>query len=386
MADLLINNPPMPKKDVKTNLLDHSEVKVRLLGEYLTRYLSVIANLEYNQKIRIYDLFCGNGRYDDGGEGSPLIIAKTIHAVYTSGVIKGPFPKIDCYFNDLDKEKVANVRQEIGALKLDKNAFGNIGYSSNDYQEEVKRLIALLPTIKNEKVFIFIDPYGYKHIKARDIASLLKNKNAEVLLFLPTQFMYRFDQEGTPESLKDFIDELVPYKDWKETDSIWGFINQLKEAFREYLGSKFFVDTFTIQKDPRTVFCLFFFSSHIKGFEKMLEAKWQIDNEQGKGWEYDAQPSLFAAIKTNSLAEKLTEYLRAGKANGALYYFTLHSGFLPKHTNEVLTAWQDQGQLAVTLADGKPARKKAFYISYDNYRDEPEKVNIKTKYPWHNPT
>ncbi len=369
----------MAKKDVKANLLEHSEVKVRLLGEYLTRYLSVIANLEYNQKIRIYDLFCGKGRYDDGGEGSPLIIAKAIDALYKSGVIRGQFPEINCYFNDLDGEKVANVEKEVDALNLDKEAFGIIEYSSNDYQEEMDKLVALLPAIKNEKVFIFIDPYGYKHIRASDIASLLKNKNAEVLLFLPTQFMYRFDQEGTPESLKDFIEELVPYKDWKETDSIWGFINQLKDAFRDYLGGNFCVDTFTIQKDPRTVFCLFFFSSHIRGFEKMLEAKWQIDNEEGKGWEYDAQPSLFVALKTNPLAEKLKEYLKKGRSNGEVYSFTLHSGFLPKHTNEILTTWQRQGVLDVILTDGNPARKKAFYISYDNYKEDPRKVIIKTK-------
>jgi three-Cys-motif partner protein len=369
----------MVKKDIKTNLLENSQVKVRLLGEYLTRYLSVIANLGYNEKIGIYDLFCGNGRYDDGGEGSPLIIAKAIHELYKSSVIKGQFPQIDCYFNDLDKDKVANVKKEIQALDLNKNAFGNIHYSSNDYQKEVKKLVALLPTKKNEKVFIFIDPYGYKHIRASEIASLLKNKNTEVLLFLPTQFMYRFDQEGTPESLKDFIEELVPYREWKETDSIWGFINQLKDAFRDYLADNFFVDTFTIQKDSRTVFCLFFFSSHIRGFEKMLEAKWQIDNEEGKGWEYDAQPSLFAVLKTNPLAEKLKEYLKEGRTNGEVYSFTLHSGFLPKHTNEILTAWQDQGVLDVILPDGKPARKKAFYISYDNYRDEPQKITIKTK-------
>jgi three-Cys-motif partner protein len=369
----------MAKKDVKSNLLEHSEVKVRLLGEYLTRYLSVISNLEYNQKIRIYDLFCGNGRYDDGGEGSPLIIVKAIDTLYKSGVIKGQFPKIDCYFNDLDKSKVENVQKEIEALNLDKNAFGTISYASNDYLEEVNKLVTLLPTIKNEKVFIFIDPYGYKHIRTSDLANLLKNKNAEVLLFLPTQFMYRFDKEGTPESLKDFIDELVPYKDWKATDSIWEFINQLKEAFRAYLGTSFFVDTFTIQKDPHTVFCLFFFSSHIRGFEKMLEAKWQIDNEEGKGWEYDAQPSLFASFKTNPLAEKLMELLKESKTNAQVYNFTLHSGFLPKHTNEVLTALQNQDKLNVTLEGGKDARKKSFYISYDNYRDNPKKVNIKTK-------
>ncbi len=35
----------MAKKNVKINLLDHSEAKVRLLGEYLKRYFNIICNI-----------------------------------------------------------------------------------------------------------------------------------------------------------------------------------------------------------------------------------------------------------------------------------------------------------------------------------------------------
>jgi hypothetical protein len=41
----------MTKVDVKRNLLEHSEVKVRLLGEYLKRYLNIISNDGYTEKI-----------------------------------------------------------------------------------------------------------------------------------------------------------------------------------------------------------------------------------------------------------------------------------------------------------------------------------------------
>ena len=49
----------MKKKDVKRNLLNHSEIKIRLLREYLKRYLNIIANDGYTERIKIYDLFCG---------------------------------------------------------------------------------------------------------------------------------------------------------------------------------------------------------------------------------------------------------------------------------------------------------------------------------------
>jgi len=76
--------------------------------------------------------------------------------------------------------------------------------------------------------------------------------------------MYRFNSKGTPEALKKFIDEVVDIKEWRPSSSVWDFIAQLKSGFRSYLGPTYFVDTFTIQKDPNTVFCMFFFSSHIR--------------------------------------------------------------------------------------------------------------------------
>src|SRR5450631_900733 len=107
----------MHKKDVKTNLLDHSEIKVRLLGLYLKRYLATISNTPYNEKIRVYDLFCGEGVYQNGGEGSPLVILREIKALKESGVIKGGMPPIDCQFNDLDPKKIEKVKTAVREKK-----------------------------------------------------------------------------------------------------------------------------------------------------------------------------------------------------------------------------------------------------------------------------
>jgi hypothetical protein len=47
---------------------------VKLLGEYLKRFLNIIANDGFTNQINVFDLFCGEGIYEDGGEGSPLVI------------------------------------------------------------------------------------------------------------------------------------------------------------------------------------------------------------------------------------------------------------------------------------------------------------------------
>jgi len=371
----------MPKKDVKTNLLNHSEAKVRLLGEYLKRYLNIICNDGYTKRIKIYDLFCGEGLYENGGEGSPLVAMRLVKEVLSNSNKFSRTPKIDCYFNDIDVSKVIKVEQALKEKSLFNPEFGEITFSTKDYQIQYIKLFEDVPKLKEQKAFIFIDPYEYKHIKASHIKNLMLNGNSEVLLWLPTQFMYRFANNGTPEALKDFITEIIPnFSEWRP-GNVWNFISELKLGFQNFLGKNFFVDTFTIQKDTNTVFCLFFFTSHIKGFEKMLEAKWEIDIEFGKGWDYAGNtPSLFHAYKTNPLETKLREYLKGKKRNNVeVYEFTLRQGFLPKHTYEVFSNWQTNGELLVLKASGEKARKKSFYISYNYFKINDQKVNFTLK-------
>ncbi len=370
----------MDNKDSKTNLFEHSQAKVRLLGEYLKRYLNIIANSGYTKRIKIYDLFCGEGVYENGGEGSPLVIMRAVKDLHFTNVAKSKqIPLIDCSFNDIDTSKVEKVKQAIKNKSLYYPEFGSIEYNTLDYQEEVERLISELAKLQDQKVFLFIDPYKYKHIQASHIKNLLTNGNTEVLLFLPTQFMYRFDSNGTPKCLKDFIEELVEYKNWKDNDSVWQFIEQLKDSFKKYLGENYFVDTFTIQKEANTVYCLFFFCPHIKGFEKMLETKWEIDSEQGKGWDYTGQQDLFHE-KTNALEDKLKTFLISDKRyNGDVYEFTLRAGFLPKHTNEIFYNWSRLGILEVLADQGGKVRMGSFYITYRCFRDENKKVYFRLK-------
>jgi len=367
----------MSNKDVKKNLLNHSEAKVRLLGEYINSYLNIICNDGYTKEIDIYDLFCGEGVYENEGEGSPLVIMRAVKDVHFINVAKSSStPKINCFFNDIDSEKVAKVKTAISEKSLYYERFGKLYFTSIDYKEYLTQLNQATKNLKYRKAFIFIDPYEYKHIKISHIKKLMANNKSEVLLWLPTQFMYRFETNGTPLALKDFIEEIVPYKDWKSSDSVWNFINEMKNGFQSALGKKYFVDNFTIQKDKNTVFCLFFFTSHIKGFEKMLEAKWKIDTEQGKGWNYTGnQPTLFYNHKTNPLEEVLIISLKdSPKTNGEIYEFTLRNGFLPKHTNEIFYNWQKSGNLDVKLQNGEKVRKRSFYISYNYFKNNFSKV------------
>lgn len=372
----------MATKESQVNLFDHSEIKVKLLKLYLEGYLSIIGLSKHFKDVHIYDMFCSEGRYDDGGEGSPLIILKTIKTILedpkTGHQISSKF---NCQFNDIDLNKTGKLSQIISDEGLHESRMGNLVISNIDYKQLIGQVQEKVKTLKSDKCFTFIDPYGYKDISVTDIEKLLIGNKTEVLLFLPTHFMYRFSNKGTPESLKKFIDELIPNDQLSQEGGGIGFIDSLKDAFRKKLGDQHFVDSFIISRDTNQFFCLFFFTSHIYGFHKMLESKWKIDEEDGRGWTQSQEvPGLFDQAEkiaiTYTLEKKLKEFLTDSRSNSEVYEFTLRLGHLPTHSNELLKKWQENGLLNVSTTTGEKVRKGSFYLNYPDYDKNPNKVSM----------
>lgn len=362
------------KRDSKKYLFEHSQAKVTLLEKYLQKYLNIISHDGYTEKISLCDLFCGEGIYDNGGVGSPIVTLQVVKNLFYQMKSKDQsLLPIDIIFNDIDAEKIEKLKSVITDMKLHYSEMGNLKLFTENYQELLPKVQEFVTSLRNQKAFIFIDPYGYREIRASHIKDLLLSGKAEVLLFLPTQFMYRFDENGTPQALIEIVEELTDGKSWSGSKSVYHFIEKFTFALREFLGTNYFVDTFTIQKDANTVFCLFFFSSHIRGFEKMLETKWELDEEEGRGFRFERTGNLFLDEKTLEFQSKLEEYLREFRTNAELYFFTLSNGFLPKHINTILK--QLESDEKITSEEKK--RKNAFYVNYENYRDNPERIKIK---------
>ena len=132
-------------------------------------------------------------------------------------------------------------------------------------------------------------------------------------------------------------------------------------------------------------FALFFFTSHIKGFHAMMEAKWDLDEEQGRGFSYTPpMGGLFGTSQktadTNPLAKLLEKFLSEERTSGEIYEFTLLQGYLPKHANDILRSFEDGERLTFNTLEGKKKRKGAFYLTYKNYREEQQgKIILTTK-------
>lgn len=132
-----------------------SFIKDDILDWYLTPYIEKI--LHTNKPLLLVDCFAGKGKFDDGNDGSPLIIAKKIKRIIDIGKhskIRGVF-----------------IEKKYGKyLKDNLNLYDNCQVIEGTFEDNFERV---LKPNANENLFIYVDPYG---IKALDFNRFLKLK------------------------------------------------------------------------------------------------------------------------------------------------------------------------------------------------------------------
>jgi len=369
----------MKTANPKTNLLEHSEAKINLYGRYLSVYLNILHRAKFVKRIFVFDLFCGEGIYENDIKGSPIIALDCIKNHYFAN--QNSCPDMAIWFNDngmseIDSgaHKVDRVKKISSTMFVPQNA--KIEFYKDDYEKILPRAIDLVTRTDGAKGLFFIDPFGYKAIKPDDIRRILQSGKTEVFLWLPIAHMYRFAdsalRSGFPgsEPLKIFLTELFG-KAIPSFKSPHDFIEQLKGRFRAYLKDlNTFVDTFILERDASNVYCMFFFTRNVRGYEKMLEAKWSIDPDRGRGHSIEKTISLFDETELSGYPAKLLAFLESSdfRTNSELYAFGLENGFLPKHTKGVLDRWKKMGKpiFEVVGLDHKPVR--GYYLEYNSDR------------------
>lgn len=53
-----------------------SRVKASIVSEYFPKFCNIIINKHRPQNLRYIDLFAGPGKYEDGNESTPLLVAR----------------------------------------------------------------------------------------------------------------------------------------------------------------------------------------------------------------------------------------------------------------------------------------------------------------------
>lgn len=376
-------------------MLAHSRAKVEFYEKYLERYLPILSLSKFVSIINIYDVFCGRGVYENGGEGSPVRALKAIVDA------KKKFPSntyVTLRLNDIDEQNIESVKQYIEQKVPDYKQYCDVKFASVDAESLLGKMSVWLAATKNdERNLLFIDPYGYKTIHKDTIDGLMRNGKTEIILFLPVSFMHRFKGYALDADVEtiaplrrfteDFFPEGHPVRNVEEEMNVHEYINCLKDAFS--YGGKYYTASYQIEREKGKFFALFFITSNLLGFEKILEVKWDLDEEDGNGFvlsKISTQPSLFddyfAEQKKNEHSYKLggflMDFLKEPRTNGELYEFVLERGYMCKHATDILKQLQDDGLLdVIDMTTGKPARKGAYYLKYEAVKNP--KVSFRLK-------
>jgi three-Cys-motif partner protein len=199
------------EKDVKTNILPHTQAKLDLYKGYLEHYLRVLCQSEHCNKINLFDIYCGVGIYDDGKMGSPLLAIDCIKKIRTEmSKNDKSTTSISLLVNDKDVQKIENLKDKIKFQDIDNFNIEYYNKDANEMLDIVTNFIIKYP--KDNRNLIFIDPYGYSDINKEKVINLLRNNCTEIILFLPVMQMYRFTEiaflhEEKPhyENLRKFI-------------------------------------------------------------------------------------------------------------------------------------------------------------------------------------
>ena len=375
----------MAKKiNVKNTLQIHSQAKLEFYAKYLSRYLRILCLAKHIKRINIYDVFCGIGIYDDGGKGSPIVAFDAIKDL-VSEKFKNTDTQISLVVNDKEQQKIERVKNYIESMNQNFCDVRYYNYNIEQMFQIVQQEVSI--TVKDTRNLIFIDPYGYKNIKKEILYQLMVNEKTEIILFLPISHMHRFTQKAIIdeetvqyEPLRAFVNSFFndSHPMVREQLPAMKYIQFITEALK--YDNRFYTTSYYIERDTSNYFALFFMSSHIFGFEKILEVKWQLDEEAGRGFKIPSmQQGLFDDFFAKETKEKsaaklesiLFNLLSEPKTNRQLYEETLKHEFLPKHTTAIFEKWQLSNPKfrVYDIKTGKEARKRSFYISWENYRD-----------------
>jgi len=361
------------KKDVKKNILPHTQAKLDLFKGYLEHYLRILCHAECFQ-INIFDIFCGAGVYDDGKKGSPLLALDCINKI-NDEIINNKV-RITLTVNDFDGRKVENVKQNINTQTINNCKVEYYNEDANTMFDIVASKVNSFP--KNNRNLVFIDPYGYSTINKDKITNLLENKHTEIILFLPVMQMYRFTQKALQdeesakyEPLRNFINSFFNNNTEINNNSIFEYILSIKQVLS--INDIYYTCSHYIEREKGNYYALFFIGSNIYGLEKMLETKWKLAPVSGRGFNQQKGIGFFdeefqEIDKTRRLSNLESIILQTINKksvldNNDLYELSLKNEFLPKHANQALKNLLKRNKIQVDKQTG-------YGIEYKNWKNK----------------
>lgn len=164
------------------NLKIWSKRKHRLLEKYLPPFSAKVASTTINREVYCVDGFAGAAKYDDGSEGSPVLMAKFSH--------------ICSRWSKPINLRIINVEPEM-------NTFNSLedrtrGWKSTGVVENINArfdevVSTILTKVGTAPTLFFIDPFGPTDVRFSHLIPILQRNSAitELIINFDTDGLYR---------------------------------------------------------------------------------------------------------------------------------------------------------------------------------------------------
>jgi len=188
-----------------------SKIKDKVIGDYLVPYLRKVSKLK--RQIIIIDAFAGQGIFEDGTKGSPLIICDTAERQ-----VPGQYLAI---FVNKDRNSHEKLKEGLKEYVQKKKALAILGNAA-DLLKELSKIIG------NATLLIYLDPFGLKGCEFELLEPYLgrdKRFSTEIIINMSMPTLHRLSafkaiQEGKitdkVKKLNQRLTKVLGGEYWKE--------------------------------------------------------------------------------------------------------------------------------------------------------------------------
>ena len=311
------------------NQQEHSKAKLSLLKNYATVWMRKVTLGTSQKSCAIMDTFAGTGYYEDGSEGSPIILIKAAMNYYEQASKENNinFEKIILIFVEKDEKNFLKLKENVEKLinqKIVPDRFTpifshkkvSICITNDDFEHFITNLLNNVPSII--PTLMFIDPFGYKVMGFDYISKTIEQyQNCELLVNFMYEEINRFFLSEENEKLVNTLNNFYgpnfnsiknQIKNKKSYDRrkiiIEGYKDNLKAC-----GAKYTLD-FDIEKNGKVKMNIIFCTKNLYGFDVMKEGMQKVcENVNFEYHTTNPQLSLFDNYDEDSLIDEMSKYL-----------------------------------------------------------------------------
>ena len=250
-------------KGSKVKLKEVSKAKHRILEKYFPAWARILGS--WHPTLVYVDCFAGQGRYEAGELGSPLIITKKAIEVTQ----KGKFQLL-LIFIERDKQKAEQLEVQVSELLKHAN---RKRVRHRIFNKDARNLMPqILAHTQNMPAFFFIDPYGHP-LSIPMMNQILSRPRTEILLNL---MWYSINMHLGNPKMRPTLDRMFGHSEWqqqafmhqsgqeREKSFLEYFLEQMKAKYKFEYRIRFSPEDKTPGGEKRTKYYLIHLSNHPK--------------------------------------------------------------------------------------------------------------------------